>query len=157
VQLVWALENLGFGNKARIKERAAENRAALLELYRVQDRVAADVVKAHTQAQTAAARVKEAEQELKSAVESVQQNLAGLNQTKRAGEVILLVVRPQEVVAAVQALSQAYTDYYGAIADANRAQFRLYWALGRPGDELLGGPDSCWTGPGPTASPATAR
>ncbi|HWY86232.1 MAG TPA: TolC family protein [Gemmataceae bacterium] len=137
VQLVWALENMGFGNKARIREQAANNRAALLQLYRAQDQVAADVVTAFTRAQTATARAKEAEQELKSALESVEQNLAGVEQTKRAGEVIILVVRPAEVVAAVQALALAYTDYYGAVADANRAQFRLYWALGRPGGDLL--------------------
>ena len=41
-------------------------------------------------------------------------------------------MRPQEAVAAVQALAQAYADYYGAVADANRAQFRLYRALRRP-------------------------
>jgi hypothetical protein len=35
-------------------------------------------------------------------------------------------------VAAVQALDQAYRDYFGAVADANRAQFRLYRALGHP-------------------------
>ena len=44
----------------------------------------------------------------------------------------MLLVRPQEAVASVQALAQAYTAYYGAIADANRAQFRLYRALGQP-------------------------
>jgi outer membrane protein TolC len=157
VQLVWALENLGFGTRARIKERAAENRAALLELYRVQDQVAADVVKAFSQAQTAAERAKEAEQELKSAMESVEQNLAGVEQTKRVGAVIILIVRPQEVVAAVQALGQAYADYFGAVADANRAQFRLYWALGRPGGELLAGQDLRCTRSLPTAPQAKDR
>ena len=69
----------------------------------------------------------------------MQQNLAGVEQTKRAGDVIILIVRPAEVVAAVQALAQAYADYFGAIADANKAQFRLYWALGRPGGSLSAG------------------
>jgi hypothetical protein len=36
------------------------------------------------------------------------------------------------VVAAVQALGQAYSDYYAAVADYNRGQFRLYRALGQP-------------------------
>jgi hypothetical protein len=48
------------------------------------------------------------------------------------GNQYITLVRPQEVVAAIQALSQAYLDYYGAVADANRAQFRLYRALGQP-------------------------
>jgi hypothetical protein len=42
------------------------------------------------------------------------------------------VVRPQEVVAAVQALGQANADFHAAVADFNRAQFRLYRALGHP-------------------------
>ena len=45
---------------------------------------------------------------------------------------MVTLVRPQEVVAAIQSLSQAYLDYFGAVADANRAQFRLYRALGQP-------------------------
>jgi hypothetical protein len=40
------------------------------------------------------------------------------------------------VVAAVGALAQAYVDYYGAIADYDRAQFRLYHALGHPAQAL---------------------
>ncbi len=50
---------------------------------------------------------------------------------------MVLLVRPQEAVAAVQALAQAYVDYYGAVADANRAQFRLYRALGQPAQCLV--------------------
>jgi hypothetical protein len=36
------------------------------------------------------------------------------------------------VVAAIQALGRAYSNYYAAIADYDRAQFRLYRALGEP-------------------------
>ena len=49
---------------------------------------------------------------------------------------IALLVRPQEAVAAVQALAQAYNDFYGAVADYDRAQFRLYHALGNPAQAL---------------------
>ena len=38
----------------------------------------------------------------------------------------------QEAVASVQALGQAYADYYATVGDYNRAQFRLYRALGEP-------------------------
>ena len=48
----------------------------------------------------------------------------------------MLVFRPQEAVAAVAALDQAYRDYYAAVADPNRAQFRLYRALGHPAQGL---------------------
>src|SRR5207249_1519236 len=65
IQVLWQIENLGFGNRARVAERRAENQAAMLELFRVQDRVAAEVVQAHAQAQSAAARLTDAEDELK--------------------------------------------------------------------------------------------
>src|SRR5205823_1646476 len=104
------------------------------ELFRLQDRVAAEVAQAYAQARSAASRLGKAEAGLKDAADSANKNLAGLGQTKTAGgaapgsKVIVFVIRPQEVVAAVQALVQAYGDYYGAVGDYNRAQFRLYRA-----------------------------
>jgi outer membrane protein TolC len=136
VQVLWEFQNLGFGNRARVDERRAENRLSVLELFRLQDRVAAEVAQAHAQLTSAAARLAEADAGLRDAVESADQNLEGLGQTKRTGEgaaaLVLPVIRPQEAVASVQALAQAYADYYGAVADFNRAQFRLYRALGAP-------------------------
>jgi outer membrane protein TolC len=132
IQLLWELQNLGFGNRARVNESRAQHRQALLEQLRLQDRVAAEVVQAHADLQSAAVRIKESETELREAIESADKNFDGMNQTRNAGNVVLLVIRPQEVVAAVQALAQAYTDYYGAVGDYNRAQFRLYRALGQP-------------------------
>jgi len=137
VQVLWELQGLGLGNRAAIKEKEAENRQALLEMLRVQDRVASEVVQAHTQATRSAKRALLAEEGLKEARETVKTNLEGLNQTRRVGEMLVLVFRPQEVVSAVQALDQAYRDYFGAIADANQAQFRLYRALGHPAQCVL--------------------
>jgi len=115
-----------------VDQRRAEHRASVYELFRTQDRIAAEVVQAHAQVQSAAVRVHDAEEELKDAVDSADRNLEGLGQTKRAGDLMVLVIRPQEAVPPVQALAQAYGDYYAAIADYNRAQFRLYRALGNP-------------------------
>jgi outer membrane protein TolC len=140
VQLYWQLDNLGFGNRARIRQRAAEREQALVELFRIQDRVAAEISQAYAQAQLAAERVGLAEQGLRLSVDSAEKNLAGVGQTRRSGDLIVLVIRPQEAVASVQALALAYLDYYGAIADANRAQFRLYRALGNPAQLLIGSP-----------------
>jgi outer membrane protein TolC len=137
VQLLWQLDNLGFGNRARVDLRRAEQRLATVELFRVQDRVAAEINQAYAQAVQAAKRVVAAERGVKLSVGSAEKNLAGLSQTKRAGDVVLLVVRPQEAVASVIALAQSYNDYYGAVADANRAQFRLYRALGKPAQCLV--------------------
>ena len=136
LQVLWELQNLGLGNRARVRERQAENQVAVLELFRVQDRVAAEVVQAHAQAQAAAARRVDAEEAVKDAVTSADQNLEGLGQTRGGINQLALLIRPQEVVAAVQALAQAYADYYAAVADYDRAQFRLYRAMGQPAQAL---------------------
>jgi outer membrane protein TolC len=154
IQVLWQLDNLGFGYKALVDQRRAENRLSVLDLFRLQDQVAAEVAQAYAQAQSAASRMRKAESEVKNAVESANKNFGGLGQTKTAtsptgGTVILLVIRPQEVVAAIQALSLAYTHYYGAVADYNRAQFRLFRALGQPAQLLAGQGADC---PGAPAS-----
>src|SRR5207237_9236 len=112
---------------------------------------AAEVAQAYAQAQSAAARVSQAEDELRDALDSADKNLKGMGQTKEAGNrVLILVVRPQEVVAAIQALGQAYADFYAAVADYDRAQFRLYHALGHPAQALAA------DGPGCPAAPSEA-
>jgi outer membrane protein TolC len=139
LEVLWQLDNLGLGNRALVHQREAENHVAVADLARIQDRVAAEVVQAYTQAQMASSRVEVTERGLKFALLSVDRNLAALRQVKGAGNQLVLLVRPQEVVAAIQSLSQAYLDYFGAIADANRAQFRLYRALGQPAECVLHG------------------
>ncbi|MGL4423416.1 MAG: hypothetical protein ACRCZF_22350, partial [Gemmataceae bacterium] len=136
LQAVWELESLGLGNRARIREREADSRRALLELLRTQDIVTAEVVQAHAQSVRAAMRFKAAEDGVANAVATAEKNLQGLGQTKRAGDQLILVFRPQEAVAAVAALDQAYRDYYQVVGDINRAQFRLYRALGHPAQAL---------------------
>ncbi|HLJ92922.1 MAG TPA: TolC family protein [Gemmataceae bacterium] len=143
LQVLWQLDNLGFGNRARIHQRTAENHLAVLELFRIQDRVAAEVAQAYAQAQSAGRRTSAADRGLRSAVASADKNLAALGQTKQAGGVVQTLVRPQEAVAAVQALAQAYFDYYAAIADYDRAQFRLYRALGHPAQGIAGEGGGC--------------
>ncbi len=139
LQLLWQLDNLGFGNYARVQQRKAENQQALVELFRLQDRIAAETAEAFAQAQLAAQRVAVNERGLRYALESVEKNVAGLSQTRQAGDLVILVIRPQEVVAAIQALAQAYAAYYRSVADSNRAQFQLYRALGQPAELLLPG------------------
>jgi outer membrane protein TolC len=168
LQVLWKLDSLGFGNQALVRQRRAENQLAVLELFRTQDRVAAEVAQAYAQAQSAAGRLGDAEAELRDAVESADKNLQGLRQTG-TGAALATLVRPQEVVAAVQALAQAYADYDAAVADYDRAQFRLYHALGNPAQALGGGGRDCPAPPGhgeatapqlppaPTAAPAEPR
>ena len=119
-----------------MREREADGRRALLELLRTQGVVTAEVIQAHAQVVRAGRRVAAAEEGVANAVATAEKNLQGLGQTKRVGEQLILVVRPQEAVAAVSALDQAYRDYYQAVGDHNRAQFRLYRALGHPPQTL---------------------
>jgi len=143
LQVLWELQNLGLGNRARINERRAEHQLSHLEFFRIQDRVAAEVAQAHAQLQSAAARMTEAETEVKDAIDSLEKNVEGMRQLKGAGNVVTFITRPQEVVAALQALAQAYNDYYGAAADFNRAQFQLYRNLGHPAQNLGRLDESC--------------
>ncbi len=137
LQLLWQLNNLGFGNLGLAHQRKAENNLAIVELFRLQDRVAAEVAQAHAEAREAAQRVGLAEKGVQSAVRSADKNLVALGETKKAGNLLVTLVRPQEVVASIQALAQAYSDYFAAVAEANRAQFALYRALGNPAQCLV--------------------
>jgi outer membrane protein TolC len=137
--VVWEFKNLGFGNRGLVTQRRGEQWQALVELFRIQDQVAADVAQAHAQVGAAAVRVGRAEAGLKAALASYQGNLKGLSQTVRVGELLQLVNRPQEVVAALQQLQQAYLNYYTSTNDYNRAQFRLFRALGYAAQTLACG------------------
>jgi outer membrane protein TolC len=130
LQVLWELQSFGLANRALVKQRQSDHRLALLELFRTQDRIAAEVAQTHAQVEMAAKRLQAAERESKAAFTLVEENLEGFKQTRRVGELPMLVVRAQEVIAAIQTLALAYNDYYGAVADYNRAQFRLYRAIG---------------------------
>jgi outer membrane protein TolC len=132
IQLLWELRNMGFGNHALVKERQAEQEQALIELDRIQDRVAAEIVQAYSLVQQAEIRVAREELAVKEAQKTYAGNLKGLSQTTRFGDMLVLVNRPQEVVAALQMLFRAYNTYFQCVNDYNRAQFRLYRALGYP-------------------------
>jgi outer membrane protein TolC len=150
--VVWQVRNLGFGNRGLVTQRRGEQWQALVELYRIQDLVAAEVVQAQAQVEAAAVRVGEAEAGLKAALESYAGNLKGLSQTTRTGDLLVLVTRPQEAVAALQQLQQAYVNYYTSTNDYNRAEFRLYRALGYPAQGL-----ACGSALGPVVPVDTSR
>ncbi|MFM8274196.1 MAG: TolC family protein, partial [Gemmata sp.] len=157
VQLLWEFSALGLGNRARVHERRAEHEIATLELFRTQDRVAAEVATAYAQVRAAAQRLSDAEPALREAVDLVQKSVDGLGQTRRVGDALTLVVRPQEAVAAIQAFAQANADFFAAVSDYNRAQFRLHRALGRPAQCLAGSalpsPQPARVGPPSTPAP----
>jgi outer membrane protein TolC len=151
-QLVWRLEHLGFGNQARIREQRAESHLATIELFKIQDDVAAEVAQAKADVESATTRVKQAETGLQQGLQTYTANLKGMGQTQRFGDVLTLINRPQEVVAALQQLQLAYVNYYATVAEFNRAQFRLFYAMGFPAEEL-----SCHRPTGPIEPVNTNR
>ncbi len=136
VQVVWEWQNLGLGNLARIDARKAEHQLTILEQARVQDHVAAEVVQALARARSAAARLWDAEQEVRGSVQAAARSSEALAPKGKSERAPRPASRPQEAVAALQALARAYGDYYIAAADYNIAQFALYRALGNPAQEL---------------------
>jgi outer membrane protein TolC len=132
VQMLWGLNNLGLGNQALVRQRRAEEQQTLIELFRIQDAVAAEIATAHAQLQAAGRRVTEAETGIRQAQVSYAGNVKGLGETTRFGDLLILVNRPQEVVAALQQLATAYDNYFVAVNDYNRSEFRLYRAVGYP-------------------------
>jgi outer membrane protein TolC len=133
VAAVWQLRNAGIGNVGLIRQRRAEQEVASIELTRIIFRVKSDVAQALARLQTARARVAQTDEGLRQAIESADKNFIGLRETTRpAGELLRLIVRPQEVVAAIIALETAYEQYSGAVNEYNTAQFDVYHALGQP-------------------------
>ncbi len=133
VAAVWELQNAGVGNLGLIRQRKAEQDLAAIELSRIIYRVRSEVSQADARLQTARIRTVETEEEVRQSVESADKNFIGLRETARpAGELLRLVVRPQEVVQAIEAMNVAYQQYALAVNDYNAAQFEVYRALGQP-------------------------
>jgi outer membrane protein TolC len=153
IQVLWELRNLGLDNIKRVDERRSESQTVMLDAVSLQDRVAEEVVQAHAQVRSAVARVKEAERGVKDAVESANEHMKAFGQTDKIGNRFVLIIRPQEAVASVQALAQAYADFSSTVGDYNRAQFRLYRALGNPA-QALAGPPACSAPLPPAEAPA---
>jgi outer membrane protein TolC len=138
IQLVWQLENLGFGNLARIKKQRGDESNAIVELRKIQDRVAEEVNQAQACVQSAAVRVTQADRALRTGIITFNGSLEGLAQTSRFGNVLVLISRPQEAIYALQLLKTAFDEYFSTVAEYNQAQFELFHALGYPALEVAG-------------------
>jgi hypothetical protein len=134
--MMFQFESMGMGNAAMVKWMRGEASAAMVQLFRAQDMVAADVTRSQARLQSAAARVAQAERELRGALINYAGVIEGLGQTKRFGNLLQEVFRPQEAVFSLNLLKLAYDHYWVTVAEYNQAQFRLYHALGYPAREL---------------------
>lgn len=126
--LFWELQNLGLTDRAIAHRSAAQHQTAVLQLIQVENRVAAEVVAAFESRTAASRQIAVAGRTLTEAIQSLELNLANI----RRGAGLPGATRPIEVLQPVQALAQARADYLAAVLAYNRAQFRLYRALGQP-------------------------
>ena len=136
LQLMWELEALGIGNLARIKEQRGEQSKAIIDFFKVQDMVAADVTKAQADLQSAAARVEQAQRALRTGIATFNGSYEGLQQTTRFGDVLVLINRPQEVVFALQLMKTSFDEYFSTVADYNRRSSSCSTQLGYPAREI---------------------
>ena len=136
LQAIWQLEGLGLGNLARIKKERGTQSKAVADLFRLQDATVAEVTQRQADLQSAAVRVSQAERSLRQGLITFEGNYEGLAETKRFGDVLVQIYRPQEVIRALQNLLTAYDQYFATVAEYNRAQFGLFHALGYPAREV---------------------
>lgn len=128
VNLYWELQNLGLADRAIAKQRAAQKRTADLQMMKVQDRVASEVVQAEKGRISSLRQMQEASRALPEAQSSLALNMTNI----RRGAGLPGATRPIEVLQPIQALAQARADHLDAVLAYNRAQLRLFHALGRP-------------------------
>ena len=124
--LFWDLRNLGFTDQALMRRAEAQRRTADIEYTRVQAQVATDVVTAYETRAAASAELDDAREAVTEAIQSLELNLTNI----RKGTGLPGATRPLEVLQPIQALAQARSEYLIAVLAYNRAQFRLYRALG---------------------------
>jgi outer membrane protein TolC len=135
-QFLMMFDGLGLRNLAWVKQMRGMSSQAIVQLFQTQDGIAADVTRTQADLQSAAARIVQAEREVRAALINYNGNVDGLKQTRRFGNVLIQVFRPQEVVFALQLLMRAYDNYITTVAQYNTAQFAMYHALGYPARDL---------------------
>ena len=128
----WQLDNLGFGDVYRARERRAQYNQASFHVVEVQAQVAAEVVTAAKQARARLRSLNDAQNAVLQAREAYRRlwGAARLQTEKRQFDTL-------ESLIAEQTLAQARALYLTAVIDYNKAQFRLYWAMGQPPEGAL--------------------
>jgi outer membrane protein TolC len=128
VQLIWELPGLGAGYVAQSRVQRSLYNQANIHVAEVEAMVAAEVTSA---AKVALSR----RQALASAQEAVRQALIMWDKLKTLSYNVGLAqgrFDPIEPLLAEQALAQARQQYLAQVIEYNKAQFRLYVAMGQP-------------------------
>ncbi|HEV3202881.1 MAG TPA: TolC family protein [Gemmataceae bacterium] len=133
-QAIWELHNLGAGDMARVRTQRTLVNQANLHVLEVQAQVAAEV----TEAAKATRFRSQALANLQEAVRQAQESWRRLYEATRG----TIGVRggtydPIEALIAEQTLAQVRSQYLTQLIEYNKAQFRLYTALGQPPLEAI--------------------
>ena len=128
----WELRQLGLGERAVRAEASSRVRQAELRQAADLDRVAAEVVTAHTQVQTRASRIDIARAGIQAAEESFRLNWDRIQNAQGL---------PIEVLQSIQSLALLRREYLNAVVDYNIAQFQLWWAAGWFSEPVTSLPD----------------
>jgi outer membrane protein TolC len=136
ISVFWKLQNMGFGNRAEIREQQALQRQATLRQLAVQDRVVTDVVQAREQVQgwrerleiTRAALFDSDGAPAGPVFRSLRLNFERI----KGGE-----GRPLELLDSIRGLSDTLEAYGQAVTDYERGRFHLLIALGLPAAGII--------------------
>jgi outer membrane protein TolC len=131
IALYWSLRNLGVGNKALIDAARARLHTSELQELDVLDTVRDEVVTAYVQALAWLAQVKWHAQAVRAGEQAAKEDLIRVR--GRQG-------LPIELLDSVRQVIDARRDYLNAIIDYNRAEVRLYVAIGNPPADMLARP-----------------
>ncbi len=119
----WTVQNFGMGNIARQRERLAELGQAVGEQSRTIAEIRTQVAEALAEVDAARRQVEITARQLRSAEAGFREDLERIRNT---------VGRPLEVVNSLQLLNQARAARIHAVTDYNKAEMRLFVALGSP-------------------------
>jgi outer membrane protein TolC len=123
VQAFWTLQNFGLGNLALQKQRWAELGQAVGEQSRMIAEIRTEVSTAYADVGAARRQVDLTTRQLESAEAGFREDLERIRNT---------VARPIEVVNSLRLLNEARVARIRAVTDYNKAEFRLFVALGSP-------------------------
>lgn len=125
--MVWEMRNLGLGEGAARRERNSQVQQATFAKLRIMDQVAQEVAEANIQVGIRRQQVEMAQSAIARARHSYQRNIDRIRDSQGL---------PIEVLQAIQALEASERAYLRAVADYNRSQLQLQWALGWPVSSL---------------------
>ena len=119
---------LGLGNVAIAREREAQLTGASARIVEVQAQVSAEVVAAAKVARYRLQTLDVSQQAVRQAIEMYRRlEASSFGMAGNRGQYDAL-----EPLLAIQALNQARLQYLAEVIEYNRAQFRLYTAMGQP-------------------------